>query len=273
MVELSIRDKRMLVAGIKDSYQLAKDAWATAIEQSIACGGELVYCKSQIEHGRWLAFLEACEIPQRTASGMMRMHEHRDLLREKSAVTWVDAMRIVQEQENPNRQRIADLTLAKPVETVDAIASDPIEPVAPTRENPIVTEQPASVPDEPQSEVPSSPKSPASPELLEQAARTIHEALHKRISPGLPPDEQARMEAIESAVDLIGSLDDSEAECFAELVTRRVKHDKVSSLVRIMSVAVTIPDLIDLLFDEFDGEDDGATKDGYVDNFLKKLSP
>lgn len=117
MAELSVRDKKVMVAEVKDSYAQAKDSWQTAIEKSISCGGKLVYYKSQIEHGSWQKFLAVCGIPPRTATGMMRMHEHRELLREKSAENWADAFRIIQAETNPNRQRIADLTVSKPVET------------------------------------------------------------------------------------------------------------------------------------------------------------
>lgn len=110
MAELSVRDKNKMVADIKVSYKRVRDIWKSAIEQSIEFGGELVYCKSQIEHGSWLRFLEVSAIPQRTANGAMRMYENRELLREKSAENWVDAVRIMQDETNPNRQRIADLT-------------------------------------------------------------------------------------------------------------------------------------------------------------------
>ena len=117
---------------------------------------------------------------------------------------------------------------ARPVETVDAIASDPIAP---------------------QSEVPTAlPRT----ESLQSENRT------------------RRMESIGQAAMLIHSLDECEIELLAELVTRRVDHGKVSSLVRIMSVAVTIPDLIDLLFDALNFEDDGTEKDGYFDTVLGK---
>ncbi len=130
MAELSVRDKNKMVADIKVSYKRVRDIWKSAIEQSIEFGGELVYCKSQIEHGSWLRFLEVCDIPPRTATGAMRMHENRELLREKSAENWVDAVRIMQAETNPNRQRIADLTVSKPVETVAAKLETQIQELA-----------------------------------------------------------------------------------------------------------------------------------------------
>ena len=260
MVELTVRDKKMLVAGIKESYQRVKEAWTTAIEQSISLGGELIYCRMQIEHGRWLPFLAACEIPQRTATELMRMHEHRDLLRHKSATTWAEAKRIISNA-NANRQCTADLNVdvaspnggctshlpqARPVETVDAIASDPIAP---------------------QREVLTGPASP------DDVAQIIREAMHKRLStsPDLSPDAHRRMESIESAVDLIGSLDrDGELDVLADLLLRRIDHTCLASLCRQLSVACSIPDISSMLFGAIDFEEDGAEKDGYVDAALKK---
>ena len=262
MTELTVRDKKMLVAGIKDSYQRVKEAWTTAIEQSISLGGELDYCRMQIEHGRWLPFLAACEIPQRTATELMRMHTNRELLRRKSATTWAEAKRIISDA-NANRQCTADLTQARPVETVDAIASDPI---AQKRENPIQTEQPASVV-APQREVLTGPASP------DDVAQIIREAMHKRLStsPDLSPDAHRRMESIESAVDLIGSLDrDGELDVLADLLLRRIDHTCLASLCRQLSVACSIPDISSMLFGAIDFEEDGAEKDGYVDAALKK---
>ena len=119
MTELSIGDTKRLVAGIKDSYQLARDAWASAIEQSIACGGELAYVKSQIEHGQWLPFLEACGIPRSTATELMRMSANSELLRNKSATTWAEAKRIISEANRPNGGCTGHLTSQPATESAD----------------------------------------------------------------------------------------------------------------------------------------------------------
>ena len=108
MLELSVIEAKKLVADIKDSYERAKNAWKSAIEQSICCGGELAYVKSQLDHGRWLPFLAACVIPPRTASELIKMHENRELLRDRCATTWADAKRIISDA-NANRQCTADL--------------------------------------------------------------------------------------------------------------------------------------------------------------------
>ena len=144
MAELSNLDKKMMASDIKESYQQVQAIWKSAIEKSIAFGGKLDYCKSQIEHGKWLKFLEYCGVPERTASGMMRMHKHRELLREKSAENWIDADRLIRAETNPNRQRIADLTavgvVSNPVPKLDAKAL-----LGPS--NQVVIEQPKSVPE------------------------------------------------------------------------------------------------------------------------------
>ena len=147
MAELSNLDKKMMASDIKESYQQVQNGWKSAIEKSIEFGGKLDYCKSQIEHGKWLKFLEYCGVPERTASGMMRMYKHRELLREKSAENWDEAARIMQAETNPNRQRIADLTVV-------GVVSNPVpklEAAVPTilqgPSNQVVIEQPKSVPE------------------------------------------------------------------------------------------------------------------------------
>ena len=271
MVELTVRDKKMLVAGIKDSYQRAKEAWTSAIEQSIACGGELIYVKGQLDHGQWLPFLEACGIPRSTATELMRMSANSELLRNKSATTWAEAKRIISEANRPNGGCTSHLTSQPASESADPNvqsvvrleAKPVVEVVAP---EPIVTEQPVSVV-EPQREVLTGPASP------DDVAQIIREAMHKRLStsPDLSPDAHRRMESIESAVDLIGSLDrDDELDVLADLLLRRIDHTCLASLCRQLSVACSIPDISSMLFGAIDFEEDGAEKDGYVDAALKK---
>ena len=259
MTELSIRDKKMLVAGIKDSYQLARDAWASAIEQSIACGGKLAYVKGQLEHGQWLPFLEACDIPRRTASELIKMHENRELLRDKTATTWDDAKRIISEA-NANGQCTAHLTSQPTSESADPNVQSVVRLEA-TPVVEVVALEPTETaqPELPQSEV--EPSGDVDARVRELGRRAWEQ---------LSTDQQRRRESIDASATFIHSLDECEIELLADLVTRRVKSAKISSLVRIMSVAVTIPDLIDLLFDAFRFEDDGTEKDGYIDTLFRK---
>lgn len=122
-MELSVKDNKSLVSEIKDSYSRARDGWQSAIEQSISCGGKLSYAKSQLQHGQWIPFLTACEIPINTANELMRMHNHRDLLREKSARTWRDAKRIVKEAKRSNCGHTHNLGIADS-DCVDPIANE-----------------------------------------------------------------------------------------------------------------------------------------------------
>jgi len=145
MIPTMHRSNKPMGRNRQTSFHLSS-AWVLlrGVEKSIAFGGKLDYCKSQIEHGKWLKFLEYCGVPERTASGMMRMHKHRELLREKSAENWIDADRLIRAETNPNRQRIADLTavgvVSNPVPKLDAKAL-----LGPS--NQVVIEQPKSVPE------------------------------------------------------------------------------------------------------------------------------
>jgi hypothetical protein len=56
---------------------LAEKAWQSAVQHAITAGEKLIEVKSLVDHGEWLPWLEAHDLPRRTASRYMQLARKR----------------------------------------------------------------------------------------------------------------------------------------------------------------------------------------------------
>jgi hypothetical protein len=76
-----------LALQINAAYADAEAASATAVDRAIRCGELLLEAKRQLPHGEWLPWLarNCPKISERSAQRYMRLAEHADMVRDKSA--------------------------------------------------------------------------------------------------------------------------------------------------------------------------------------------
>ena len=96
--ELTInRGRKVLEDGLRDAYGRVQKSMVTALEEAISCGEQLAFVKTQVAHGEWLPLLESVGIARSTADDFIRFHEHRELIKEKSATNWRDAKQVIKQ--------------------------------------------------------------------------------------------------------------------------------------------------------------------------------
>ncbi len=66
-------DLGQLAAEIRFAYAGFEASWSDALTRAIALGSMLVQAKTQLRHGEWLPFLDACQVSSQAASVFIRV--------------------------------------------------------------------------------------------------------------------------------------------------------------------------------------------------------